>query len=266
MSLTVTILGCGSSAGVPRPALGWGACDPSNPKNRRRRCSILVERTSARGTTRVLIDTSPDLREQLIDANVDHLDAVFLTHEHADQTHGIDDLRSVVMHMRVRIPVHMSRSTSRDVLSRFAYCFTQPPGSDYPPILEHRYLEAGEEPTVEGKGGALTLKPFLVDHGNIPALGYRFAGVAYSPDMNDIPRESLGLLQDLDLWIIDGLRYAPHPSHTNIEQALSWIELMKPRAAIITNMHSDIDYEVLRGKLPEGVEPAFDGMRIEVQG
>jgi phosphoribosyl 1,2-cyclic phosphate phosphodiesterase len=262
MSVVVTILGCGSSAGVPRPALGWGACDPTNPKNRRRRCSILVERMSTRGITRVLIDTSPDLREQLIDAGVDHLDAVFLTHEHADQLHGIDDLRSVVLHMRQRIPVYMSQSTSRDVITRFGYCFTQPPGSDYPPILEHRYVEAGEERTVEGKGGALTLKPFLVDHGKTPALGYRFAGAAYSPDMNDIPRQSLGLLQDLDVWIIDGLRYAPHPSHTNIDQALAWIELMKPVTAVITNMHSDLDYETLRGKLPEGVVPAFDGMRI----
>lgn len=264
MSVIVTILGCGSSAGVPRPALGWGACDPSNPKNRRRRCSILIERKTPSGITRVLIDTSPDLREQLIDADVDGLDAVFLTHEHADQLHGMDDLRSVVLHMRARIPVHMSRAAARDVLTRFGYCFAQPPGSDYPPILEDRYVEAGEMRTIRGKGGALTLEPFLVDHGNIPALGYRFAGAAYSPDMNDIPRESLARLQDLDLWIIDGLRYAPHPSHTNIEQALSWVELMKPRAAIITNMHSDLDYEVLRSKLPDGVVPAFDGMRIEV--
>ena len=264
MSLTVTILGCGSSAGVPRPALGWGACDPTNPRNRRRRCSILLERKSDAGLTRVLIDTSPDLREQLIDANVDRLDAVFLTHEHADQTHGIDDLRSVVLAMRARIPVYLSRSTARDVLARFGYCFVQPPGSDYPPILEHRFIEAGEEATITGKGGPLTLKAFLLEHGNIPALGYRVGGMAYSPDMNDIARESLGLLQDLDLWIIDGLRYAPHPSHTNVDQALSWIELMKPRRAIITNMHADIDYEVLRRKLPPNVEPAYDGMRIEL--
>ncbi len=265
MSLTVTILGCGSSGGVPRPGFGWGACDPNNPKNRRRRCSLLIERKSERGITRVLVDTSPDLREQLIDANVDHLDAVFMTHEHADQLHGMDDLRSLVLHMRARIPVYMSQAASRDILVRFGYCFTQPPGSDYPPILDLRYVEAGEERTIEGKGGPLTLKPFLVDHGRMPALGYRFGGVAYSPDMNDIPRQSLGLLQDLDLWIIDGLRYTPHPTHTNIDQALSWIELMKPRAAIITNMHVDIDYEVLRGKLPDGVVPAYDGMRIEVQ-
>jgi phosphoribosyl 1,2-cyclic phosphate phosphodiesterase len=264
MSLTVTILGCGSSAGVPRPALGWGACDPNNPKNRRRRCSVLLERTSTAGITRVLIDTSPDLREQLIDANVDHLDAVFLTHEHADQTHGMDDLRSVVMHMRRRIPVYMNQSTSRDVLERFGYCFIQPVGSDYPPILEHRQIEAGEERTIEGKGGPLTLKPFLLEHGHIPALGYRIGNAAYSPDMSDIPPESLRLLHDLDVWIIDALRYTPHPTHTNVDQALTWIGLMKPRRGVLTNMHTDLDYEVLRGKLPEGVVPAFDGMRIEV--
>jgi phosphoribosyl 1,2-cyclic phosphate phosphodiesterase len=264
MSVTVTILGCGSSSGVPRPALGWGACDPTNPKNRRRRCSILVERKSAAGITRVLIDTSPDLREQLIDANVDHIDAVFLTHEHADQTHGIDDLRSVVMHQRSRIPVYLNQSTARDVLSRFSYCFVQPPGSDYPPILESRFVEAGEERTIEGKGGPLTLQPFLVDHGNIPALGYRFADIAYSPDMNDIPRASLAQLQNLKLWIIDGLRWTPHPSHTNVEQALSWLALMKPQRGVITNMHTDIDYEVLRKKLPPDIVPAFDGMQLTV--
>jgi phosphoribosyl 1,2-cyclic phosphate phosphodiesterase len=264
MSFTVTILGCGSSAGVPRPALGWGACDPNNPKNRRRRCSVLLERNSGAGITRVLIDTSPDLREQLIAANVDHLDAVFLTHEHADQTHGMDDLRSVVMHMRRRIPVYMNQSTSTDVLTRFGYCFTQPLGSDYPPILEHRQIEAGEARTIEGKGGPLTLKPFLVDHGHIPALGYRIGNAAYSPDMSDIPRASLALLHGLDVWIIDALRYTPHPTHTNVDQALLWIEAMKPRRAVLTNMHTDLDYEELRGKLPEGVVPAYDGMRIEV--
>src|ERR1700724_3632134 len=144
MSLRVTILGCGSSGGVPRPALGWGACDPANPKNRRRRCSLLVEQTGEGGTTRIVIDTAPDLREQLIDAEVDHLDAVFLTHEHADQTHGIDDLRSVVLHMRRRIPVYLNQSTAKDVMHRFSYCFVAPPGSDYPPILTQHSIEAGE--------------------------------------------------------------------------------------------------------------------------
>jgi phosphoribosyl 1,2-cyclic phosphate phosphodiesterase len=262
MTLTLTVLGCGSSAGVPRPALGWGQCDPNNPRNRRRRCSLLVEQTSEQGTTRIVIDTSPDLREQLIDADVDHLDAVFLTHEHADQTHGIDDLRSVVLHQRRLIPLYLNQSTAKEVVFRFSYCFVSPPGSDYPPILTQHAIEAGESATIEGKGGPITLSAFLVQHGNIPALGYRIGDAAYSPDLSDIPRESWPLLENLDLWIVDGLRYAPHPSHFSVADALSWIDRFKPRRAVITNMHSDIDYEVLRQSLPEGVIPAYDGMRL----
>jgi phosphoribosyl 1,2-cyclic phosphate phosphodiesterase len=265
MTLTLTILGCGSSAGVPRPALGWGACDPNNPKNRRRRCSLLVEQASPDGTTRVLIDTSPDLREQLIDAEVDDIDAVFLTHEHADQTHGIDDLRSVVLRRRRRIPVYLSQSTAEHILLRFAYCFESPPGSDYPPILDSHPIEAGESRTIAGKGGPLTLSAFLLQHGNIPALGYRIGDAAYTPDVNDIPRESWPALENLDLWIIDGLRYAGHPSHFSINDALSWLERFRPKRAVITNMHSDLDYEVLRLSLPAGVIPAWDGMRLTVE-
>ena len=265
MTLTLTILGSGSSAGVPRPALGWGACDPTNPKNRRRRCSLLVERTSEQGTTRIVIDTSPDLREQLIDANVDHIDAVFLTHEHADQTHGIDDLRSVVMHQRKRIPVHLNKVTADHILLRFSYCFVSPPGSDYPPILDHVSIEAGESQAVPGKGGPVTLAAFLVEHGQIPALGYRIGDAAYTPDVSDIPTESWPQLQNLDLWIIDGLRYAQHSSHFSVSDALSWIERFKPKRAVITNMHADVDYEVLRQKLPAGVIPGYDGMRLTLE-
>jgi len=265
MTLTLTILGCGSSAGVPRPALGWGACDPTNPKNRRRRCSLLAEMASGQGVTRVVIDTSPDLREQLIDSNVDHLDAVFLTHEHADQTHGIDDLRSVVIHQRRRIPVYLNQSTAKEILLRFSYCFVSPEGSDYPPILDHHAIEGGESRTIEGKGGAVTLRAFDLQHGNIPALGYRIGDAAYTPDVSDIPQVSWPLLENLDLWIIDGLRYAGHPSHFSVNDALSWIERFKPKRAVITNMHSDIDYEVLRQSLPRGVIPAYDGMRLVVE-
>lgn len=262
MTLTLTILGCGSSAGVPRPALGWGACDPNNPKNRRRRCSLLVERTSEKGITRIVIDTSPDLREQLIEATVDHIDAVFLTHEHADQTHGIDDLRSVVMHQRRRIPVYLNQSTAKDILARFSYCFISPEGSDYPPILTEHSIEAGQSRSIDGKGGTVTLSAFVVQHGNIPALGYRIGDAAYTPDVSDIPDESWGFLENLELWIIDGLRYTGHPSHFSVSDALSWIERFKPRRAVITNMHSDLDYEVLRKTLPAGVIPAYDGMQL----
>jgi len=265
MTLTLTILGCGSSAGVPRPALGWGACDPKNPKNRRRRCSLLVERLGARGVTRILIDTSPDLREQLIDAKVDHIDAVFLTHEHADQTHGIDDLRSVVLHQRRRIPVYLSQSTAKDIMHRFSYCFVSAPGSAYPPIVNQHSIEGGESQAIEGKGGAVMISAFLLQHGDIPALGYRIGDAAYTPDVNDIPRESWHHLENLDLWIIDGLRYTGHPSHFSINDALSWIDRFKPRRAVITNMHSDLDYEVLRQSLPPEVIPAYDGMRLTVQ-
>ena len=265
MTLTLTILGCGSSAGVPRPALGWGACDPNNPKNRRRRCSLLVERRTEQGTTRIVIDTSPDLREQLIDAEVDHLDAVFLTHEHADQTHGIDDLRSVVLHQRRRIPVYFNQSTAKDIMARFSYCFIAPEGSDYPPILTRHSIEAGESHTTEGKGGPVKLTAFLVHHGRIPALGFRVGNAAYTPDLHDIPEESWPALESLDLWIVDGLRYAGHPSHFSVNDALSWIERFKPKRAVITNMHSDLDYEVLRQSLPAGVIPAYDGMRLTLE-
>src|SRR5579863_6758111 len=229
MTVRLTILGCGSSAGVPRPALGWGKCDPNNPKNRRRRCSLLVERITHHGTTRILIDTSPDLREQLIDTRVDHLDAVFLTHEHADQTHGIDDLRSVVLHQRRRIPTYFNMSTAKDIMARFSYCFVSPEGSDYPPILERHGIEGGDSCTIEGKGGAVTLSAFNVEHGDIPALGYRIGGAAYTPDVSDIPQESWRALGDLDLWIIDGLRYRDHPSHFSVSDALSWIDRFKPK-------------------------------------
>jgi phosphoribosyl 1,2-cyclic phosphate phosphodiesterase len=265
MTLTLTILGCGSSGGVPRPALGWGVCDPNNPKNRRRRCSLLVERTSEAGTTRIVIDTAPDLREQLIDAEVDHIDAVFLTHQHADQTHGMDDLRAVVMHQRRRIPVYMNTVTADDIMSRFSYCFVSPPGSDYPPILNRLSIEAGESRSIEGKGGAVTLSAFILQHGNIPALGYRIGDAAYTPDVSDIPPESWPALQNLELWIVDGLRPASHPSHFSVSDALSWIDRFKPRRAVITNMHSDLDYEVLRQSLPTGVIPAYDGIRLVLE-
>ena len=264
MTLTLTILGCGSSAGVPRPALGWGHCDPSNPRNRRRRCSLMAERTSEHGTTRIVIDTAPDLREQLIDANVDHIDAVFLTHEHADQTHGIDDLRSVVLHQRRRIPIYLCQSTAKDIMARFSYCFISPEGSDYPPILARHSIEAGESQSILGKGGELRLNAFLVQHGNIPALGYRIGAAAYTPDLNDVPPESFSFLRDLDLWIVDALRHTPHPSHFSLSDALTWIDRFKPRRAILTNLHSDLDYEVLRVSLPAGIEPAYDRMRLEV--
>lgn len=262
MTTTLTLLGCGSSAGVPRPALGWGACNPAQPRNRRLRCSLLAEQQGEGGITRVLIDTSPDLREQLIQAEVDHLDAVFYTHEHADQSHGIDDLRSVVLHQRARIPVYLNKSTADHILLRFSYCFVSPPGSDYPPILTHHPIEAGESRTIAGKGGELTLTAFKLQHGNITALGYRIGNAAYTPDVSDVPPESFSALENLDLWIIDALRYAPHPSHFSVDDALDWIDRFKPKRAVLTNLHSDIDYDAIAAQLPDHVIAGHDGLRL----
>jgi phosphoribosyl 1,2-cyclic phosphate phosphodiesterase len=263
LTLRLTILGCGSSGGVPRVAEGWGACDPKNPKNRRRRCSVLLERAGPGGTTTVLVDTSPDLREQLIDANVERLDGVMLSHPHADHTHGIDDLRPLCLAMRRPMDVHMNEQTSDRIAQAFAYIFRTPEGSSYPPIARELRLTAGEACAIEGPGGAIESVPFDLDHGDISALGFRVGGLAYTPDVKRIPKAARPFLEGLDLWVIDALRYRPHPTHFSLDEALSWIETMRPRRAILTNLHTDLDYETLRASLPEHVTPAYDGMRVE---
>jgi phosphoribosyl 1,2-cyclic phosphate phosphodiesterase len=264
MSLTATILGCGSSAGVPRPALGWGACDPANPRNRRRRCSLLVERTGPSGRTRVLVDMSPDLREPLLDADVDWLDGVLITHEHADHTHGIDDLRSLFVHRRRRVDIHLDEPTAKVIFHRFSYCFVTPPSSEYPPIANEHRVTPGKPITIEGDGGPIVALPFTQNHGDIESLGYRFEGLAYSSDLVDLPDQSLGAVSGLDVWIVDALRYRPHPSHFSVDDALGWIERLGPRRAVLTNLHADLDYAELKAKLPPHIEPAYDGMRVQV--
>jgi phosphoribosyl 1,2-cyclic phosphate phosphodiesterase len=261
MSLTFTILGCGSSMGVPRVALGWGQCDPNNPKNFRRRCSLLVERSSPQGhKTRVLVDCSPDLRAQLLDAEVDWLDGVLITHEHADHTHGIDDLRPLFVRKRQRVSVYMDEPTSRALHARFGYCFMTPPGSEYPPILSEHRLVPGQAVAIEGQGGTIDVLPILQEHGDIPSLGFRFGNVAYSADIKSLPTASMAAMADLDLWIVDALRKAPHPSHLNLEEALTWIGRIKPKRAVLTNLHADMDYDQLCAQLPPGVELAYDRM------
>ncbi len=265
MSLKFTILGCGSSMGVPRAALGWGECDPNEPKNRRRRSALLVERAQGSGqTTRALVDCGPDLREQLIDAQVGWLDGVLITHEHADHTHGIDDLRPVFINKRRRIDVWLDEPTSRALHARFGYCFMTPPASNYPPILQEHRLTPGEPISIQGQGGDIDVLPVLQAHGDIPSLGFRFGPVAYSTDLKSLPEASIAALQGLDIWIVDALRRSPHPSHFNLEETLSWIERIKPKRAILTDMHTDMDYATLRRELPPNVEPAFDGLQFEV--
>jgi phosphoribosyl 1,2-cyclic phosphate phosphodiesterase len=265
MMLKFTILGCGSSGGVPRAALGWGDCNPQNPKNRRRRTSLLVERRAASGITRVLVDTSPDLREQLLDADVDWLDAVFYTHAHADHTHGIDDLRSLVIKHRRRVDVYLDEPTGRALHARFGYCFRSPPGSEYPPIVTEHRLAAGRPVTVEGEGGTVTALPLLQEHGSIASVGFRFGALAYSCDLSGLPAESIAALKGVDVWVVDALRYRPHPSHFSVEDALAWIGRIKPARAILTNLHSDLDYDELRARIPRHVEPAYDGLTIELE-
>ncbi|MBY0612510.1 MAG: MBL fold metallo-hydrolase [Beijerinckiaceae bacterium] len=263
MSLSVEILGCGSSGGVPRVAQGWGACDPTNPKNRRRRCSILVRQASSGGETTVLVDTSPDLRDQLLTAGVKRLDGVIFTHEHADHTHGIDDLRPVVIQNRRLIDVYLDEATAGTLHTRFRYIFETPPGSEYPPLAKEHRIRAGETFSIAGQGGAVACTPFNLHHGSIDALGLRFGGIAYTPDVNAIPDESVPYLEGLDCWIIDALRLTPHPSHFRLAESLAWIERMKPKRAVLTNLHTDLDYDALARQVPAGVVPAYDGMVVE---
>jgi phosphoribosyl 1,2-cyclic phosphate phosphodiesterase len=264
MRRSIVILGCGSSGGVPRPGMGWGACDPAEPRNRRRRCSILIRQEGRAGVTQALVDTSPDLREQLIDADVRHLDGIVFTHDHADHTHGIDDVRPLVIHMRKRIDAFMDEATAAGLVRRFGYIFRTPDGSSYPPILSERRIEAGTEIVIDGAGGSLAIKPFRLVHGEIDALGLRIGDVAYTPDVSAIPEVALDDLRDLDVWIIDALRITPHPSHFSLAEALAWIDKLKPKRAIVTNLHTDLDYRTLERELPPNVRPAFDGMVVDI--
>lgn len=265
MTLSITILGCGSSGGVPRIGSGWGACDPANPRNRRRRCSILIESKGPDGSTCVLVDTSPDLREQLLDACVNRLDAVLFTHEHADHTHGIDDLRPLVIQMRRRMPIYADELTAAMLRVRFGYCFATPPGSEYPPILDEHRIEPPNPVVIDGPGGWVTGVPFRMVHGTTHALGFRFGGLAYAPDVSHMPEESIEVLRGLDVLILDALRYTPHPSHFSLSEALAFIDRVAPRRAVLTNLHTDLDYQTLARQLPPMVEPAYDGMCIRVE-
>jgi len=260
--LRFTILGCGSSGGVPRIGGHWGECDPQNPKNRRMRCSMLVERLGPAGVTRVLIDTSPDLREQLLRAEVATLDAVAFTHPHADHLHGLDDIRQITFNLRARLPVWADGPTTEALINRFGYAFVQPAGSDYPPICDLHTIDGPF--TITGAGGPVTLVPFEVEHGNIPALGFRIGGLAYLPDVSAIPEPAWASLEGLDVWVLDALRRKPHPSHAHLALSLDWIARAKPREAVLTNMHIDLDHSDVERETPEHVRAAFDGMVIEL--
>ncbi len=260
--LRAVILGCGSSGGVPRIGGHWGVCDPGEPRNRRRRCSLLVEKREGQGITRVLVDTSPDMREQLLAEEVDWLDGVLFTHDHADQTHGIDDLRSLVINRMRRVDCYMDEATRQSLTGRFGYCFPSEAKRDYPAIINPHALKAGEEVVISGEGGAIRALPFLQEHGAIHSLGFRFGSLAYTSDAVGVPDESFALLQGAGGWIVDALRYRPHPSHAHLELTLEWINRLGVSSAILTNLHVDMDYQTLMRELPKGVVPAYDGMAI----
>lgn len=257
------ILGCGSSGGVPRLGGHWGDCDPDNPRNRRQRCSILVERETDAGVTRVLVDSGPDMRAQLVDAGVGTLDAVVYTHSHADHVHGLDDLRQIVFNTRKRLQVWADGDTQNALLSRFGYAFVQPANSPYPPILEMNTIDGSF--SVTGAGGDLVFEPVKVNHGSIDALGFKVRNVVYMPDVADIYDDSWAQLEGLDCWILDALRRTPHPTHAHLEKALEWIDRVSPRTAVLTNMHIDLDYQTLKQETPDYIEPAYDGMVLTYQ-
>lgn len=273
MGLRVIILGCGSSGGVPRVGGDWGICDPTEPKNRRSRCSALVQGWQGDSAapqdqslmTQVLIDTSPDLREQLIARETQHLDAVFYTHDHADQTHGIDDLRAIAYRMRKQIPTYMDAHSKTHLWERFKYCFEMPDGRVHPPILSLQPLLKGKDiVTVDGAGGSIDIETLEVSHGPTPSLGFIMnREIAYSPDVWDVPDAAFEQLMDVPVWITDSLRYNDHPTHAHADKALSWLARAQTRRAVLTNLHIDMDYNILRDELPPFAKPAYDGMIVD---
>lgn len=256
--LEIVILGCGSSGGVPRGDGDWGACDPAEPRNSRTRCSALVRRHGPDGVTQVLIDTSADLRRQMLAAKVEAIDGVLYTHDHADQTHGIDDLRAFVMRRRQRIPAWMDGATRRTLHQRFGYIFDSVEG--YPALLEaHDIPPHGQAWAVDGPGGPVPVVTFDQAHGPIRSVGYRLGPIAYSSDVSDLDEAAIEAVRGAELWIVDALRWTPHPTHAHVDKTLDWIARAGTPRAVLTNLHIDLDYKVLSESLPENVEVAFDG-------
>lgn len=262
--LEITILGSGSSGGVPRADGEWGACDPAEPKNLRSRCSLLVRRKGegAERETTVVVDTSPDFRIQTALAGAKRLDAVLFTHDHADQVHGIDDVRAFFLRQRARVPAFMDAQTEASLMRRFGYIFEGEGG--YPAICDRHPLPPhGTTWSIDGPSGAIPVTTFDQDHGGVRSVGYRFGGVAYSSDVVNLDEAAFEALAGTEVWIVDALRWRPHPTHAHVERTLEWIAQVQPARAILTNLHIDLDYADLGSKLPAGVDVAYDGLRLE---
>lgn len=255
--IRATILGSGSSSGVPAIANGWGDCDPDNPRNRRLRPSILVEQ----GDTTILVDTSPDLRQQLLSARVQNLSGVIFTHEHADHLHGIDDLREINRVMKQPIPIWAFSETIDGIRDRFGYVFEplapQTHVSYYKPVL-HPHVVEGDF-VIDG----LQIQSFNQDHGYGRTMGLRFGSFAYSTDVVNLPDEAFDILAGVDTWIVGCLMASPHPTHAHVDRAIEWMARIKPRRGIISHMSPKLDYETLQRYLPPGIEPAYDGLVLE---
>ncbi|MFD1883683.1 MBL fold metallo-hydrolase [Paracoccus pacificus] len=262
--MRATILGCGSSGGVPRIGPHWGACDPAEPRNRRRRCALLIEKIADGGTTTVLIDTGPDMVGQLLDAGASTLDGVAWTHSHADHLHGIDDLRQVAFNNQAIVQGYADAATAEVMQERFGYIFRTPEWSAYPPVCALNLIDGPF--TIKGAGGPVEMIPFAVDHGGFPALGYRVGSLVYLPDVKAIPETAWQIIAGAKVFICDALRPRPHSSHAHLDLTLEWMARLEPEIGIITNMHIDLDYATLLTSLPAGVFPAYDGMQIEIPG
>lgn len=251
----VTILGCGGSSGVPLIGNSWGTCDPNEPRNRRRRPSILL--TGDDGT-QVLVDTGPDMRDQLIGARVTRLDAVVYTHAHADHVHGIDDLRSINWMTGRPVPCWGDAATLDDLRQRFAYCFAPPrvPGHYTNPALEAHLIDG------PFRIGDLSFTAFEQRHGRRPSLGLRVGDFAYSTDVVELDERAFAILEGVDTWVVDATRLTPHTAHAHLDLTLEWIARVRPRRAYLTHMNHEMDYRRLLAMLPAGVEPAYDGLEF----
>jgi len=255
--IKATILGCGGSHGVPLIGNRWGDCDPANPRNRRRRPSIFVE---AEGVN-ILVDTGPDLRAQLLDAEIDRIDAVLYTHAHADHTHGIDDIRAIANFRKLCIPAYAEPDVMSYVQAKFGYIFkaSEKLASLYPAVMEAHTFDGPFD------AAGFRVVPFDQDHGICRSTGFRFGPFAYSTDVVNLGDDAFAALAGVEVWIVDCLRERAHPTHAHLEKTLSWIERVGPRRAILTHMNHQTDYDVLAAKLPDGVEPGYDGMVIEIE-
>jgi phosphoribosyl 1,2-cyclic phosphate phosphodiesterase len=257
--MKITILGCGHAPGVPSISSGWGRCDPANPRNRRRRSSIVVEE----GGTRVLVDSSPDLREQLLDAGIDRLDGVVFTHSHADHIHGLDELREINRVIRGPLPIWAAAETLAELERRFGYAFEGiPQGAPmFRPWLIPNVIEPGQTFAVAG----LPVEALGQDHGFSASMGYRFGEAVYSTDLVELPLASRERIRGVKVWIVGALRETPHETHAHLDRTLGWIRELKPHRALLTHMSHELDYETLIShRLPVGVSPAYDGMTIEI--